>query len=147
MGLGGRLAHFSQHLEVCRALPVRLSREGQQAMKNNSKKIRGILAGAVLMAASAGLSVAQEITSSRKVLKSVAAQYPSVLKRRGIGGTVKLRVLVNPNGTVKDAQVLGGNPILSDCAVKAVKQWVFVGAEKEESIEISVGFDPNSSAE
>jgi TonB family protein len=116
-------------------------------MKNNSKKIRGMLAGALLVAASVGLSAAQEITSSRKVLKAVAAQYPSVLKRRGIGGTVKLRVLVNPNGTVKDAQVLGGNPILSDCAVKAVKQWLFVSAEKEESIEISVGFDPNSTAE
>ena len=88
MGHGGRLAHFSQHLEVCRAPPVRPSREGQQTMKNNSKKIRGILAGAVLVAASAGLSVAQETTSSRKVLKSVAAQYPSVLKRRGIGGSV-----------------------------------------------------------
>jgi TonB family protein len=116
-------------------------------MKNNSGTIRRILAGAVLVAASAGMSVAQEITSSRKVLKAVAAQYPSVLKRRGIGGTVKLRVLVNPSGTVKDAQVLGGNPILSDCAVKAVKQWLFVASEKEESIEISVGFDPNSSGE
>ena len=116
-------------------------------MNNNSRKIRGLLAGAALVAACAGMCVAQEITSSRKVLKAVAAQYPSVLKRRGIGGTVKLRVLVNPNGTVKDAQVLGGNPILSDCAVKAVKQWVFVASEKEESIEISVGFDPNSSAE
>jgi hypothetical protein len=48
---------------------------------------------------------------------------------------------------VKDVQVLGGNPILSDCAVKAVKQWVFVASEKEESIEISVGFDPNSSSD
>jgi TonB family protein len=123
------------------------SREGRITMKNNSRKIRGILAGAVLVAASAGLSAAQEVTSSRKVLKAVAAQYPSVLKRRGIGGTVKLRVLVNPSGTVKDVQVLGGNPILSDCAVKAVKQWVFVASEKEESIEIAVGFDPNSSSE
>jgi len=121
--------------------------EGRKTMKNNSRKIRGVLAGVVLMAASAGLSAAQEITSSRKVLKAVAAQYPSVLKRRGIGGTVKLRVLVNPSGSVKDVQVLGGNPILSDCAVKAVKQWVFVASEKEESIEISVGFDPNSTGE
>ena len=123
------------------------SREGRKPMGNSSKKIRGILAGAVLVAASAGLSVAQEVTSSRKVLKVVAAQYPSVLKRRGIGGTVKLRVLVNANGTVKDVQVLGGNPILSDCSVKAVKQWVFVASDKEESIEISVGFDPNSASE
>ncbi|HEV2102943.1 MAG TPA: energy transducer TonB [Candidatus Acidoferrum sp.] len=116
-------------------------------MGNNTKRIWRLLAGAAIVAASAGLSVAQEVTSSRKVLKTVAAQYPSVLKRRGIGGTVKLRVLVNPNGTVKDAQVQGGNPILADCAVKAVKQWVFVASEKEESIEISVGFDPNSSGE
>lgn len=116
-------------------------------MKNSTKKIRGILAGVVLVAAGAGFSMAQEVTSSRKVLKVVAAQYPSVLKRRGIGGTVKLRVLVNPNGTVKDVQVLGGNPILSDCSVKAVKQWVFVASDKEESIEISVGFDPNSATE
>jgi TonB family protein len=116
-------------------------------MKNNSKKVRGLLAGAVLVVVSAGLGVAQEVISSRKVLKSVAAQYPSVLKRRGIGGTVKLRVLVNANGAVKDVQVLGGNPILSDCAVKAVKQWIFVASEKEESIEISVGFDPNSSSD
>lgn len=111
---------------------------------SNSSKLRGILAGAVLVAASTGWVAAQEVTSSRKVVKSVAAQYPSVLKRRGIGGTVKLRVLVNPNGTVKDVQVLGGNPILSDSATKAVKQWVFAAADKEESIEIAVGFDPNS---
>jgi TonB family protein len=146
---GGRLAHFSQHLEVCRGTgrPVRQCKEGRKYMKNNSKKVRGLLAGAVLVVVSAGLGVAQEVISSRKVLKSVAAQYPSVLKRRGIGGTVKLRVLVNANGSVKDVQVLGGNPILSDCAVKAVKQWVFVASEKEESIEISVGFDPNSSSD
>jgi TonB family protein len=113
-------------------------------MNNNSRMIHGILAAAVLMVVSTGLVAAQEVSSSRKIVKTVAAQYPSVLKRRGIGGTVKLRVLVNASGTVKDVQVLGGNPILSDCAAKAVKQWVFAPAEKEESVEISVGFDPNS---
>ena len=116
----------------------------RSAGMSNSNRLRGILAGAVLVAASAGWVAAQEVTSSRKVVKSVAAQYPSVLKRRGIGGTVKLRVQVSTNGIVKDVQVLGGNPILADCAAKAVKQWVFVSADKEESIEVSVGFDPNN---
>ena len=111
---------------------------------SKNRKLRGILAGAVLVMAGTGMAWAQELSSNRKVVKAVAAQYPSVLKRRGIGGTVKLRVLVNPGGTVKDVQVLGGNPILSDCAAKAVKQWVFAPAEKEESLEVSVGFDPNS---
>jgi TonB family protein len=116
-------------------------------MKIAGWNLRGILAGTVLLAACAGVGAGQEVTSSRKVVKTVAAQYPSVLKRRGIGGTVRLRVTVSASGTVKDVQVQGGNPILADCAVKAVKQWVFVAAEKEESVEISVGFDPNSSSE
>lgn len=116
-------------------------------MKNIGRKLRGLLGGAVLVVVGTGIGAGQEVTTSRKVVKSVAAQYPSVLKRRGIGGTVKLRVLVSPGGTVKDIQVLGGNPILADCAVKAVKQWVFVSADKEENIEISVGFDPNSTSE
>jgi TonB family protein len=118
-------------------------REGRKTMQNNSRKIRGMLAGAVLLAASAALSAAQEVVFNRRALKMVAVQYPSVLKVRGIGGTVKLRVQVNANGTVRDVQVMGGNPILSDCSVKAVKQWLFVASEKDESIEISVVFDPN----
>ena len=112
-------------------------------MKSKSKKIRGMIAGTLLVAASAGLSWAQEVSFNRKAVKMVAVPYPSILKSKGIGGTVKLRVLVNANGTVKDVQVLGGNPILSDCSVKAVKQWVFAASEKEESIELSVAFDPN----
>jgi TonB family protein len=123
------------------AIPAK--REGRKTMQNNSRKIRGMLAGAVLLAASAGWSAAQEVVFNRRALKMVAVQYPSVLKIRGIGGTVKLRVQVNANGTVRDVQVMGGNPILSDCSVKAVKQWLFVASEKDESIEISVVFDPN----
>ena len=117
-----------------------------QHMKNGWK-LGGFLAGLVLVAASARPGAAQEVNSSRKVVKLVAAQYPSVLKRRGIGGTVRLRVVVNAGGAVKDVQVLGGNPILADCAVKAVKQWMFIAAEKEETVEVSVGFDPNSPSE
>jgi len=113
-------------------------------MKNNSKGIWGLVVGAALVAASAGVSIAQEVVlNSRKALKMVAVQYPSVLKSRGIGGTVKLRIQINANGTVKDVQVLGGNPILSECSVKAMRQWQFVAAEKDESIEMSVVFDPS----
>ena len=112
-------------------------------MGNNTKRIWRLVAGAAIVAATAGTSKAQEVIFKGKALKMVAVQYPSVLKSRGIGGTVKLRVQVNANGTVKDVQVLGGNPILSECSVKAVKQWQFVATEKEESMDISVVFDPS----
>jgi TonB family protein len=118
--------------------------EGRKSMKNNSKWVRGVVVGATLVAASAGMCVAQEVVfNNRKALKMVAVQYPSILKSRGIGGTVKLRVQINANGTVKDVQVMGGNPILSESSVKAVKQWLFAASEKDESLEISVVFDPN----
>src|SRR5579863_7421508 len=114
--------------------------EGRNSMGNNTKRIWRLVAGAAM---NAGVSGAQEVIFKGKAIKMVAVQYPSVLKSRGIGGTVKLRVQVNANGTVKDVQVLGGNPILSECSVKAVKQWQFVATEKEESMEISVVFDPS----
>jgi TonB family protein len=81
--------------------------------------------------------------SERKIVKKVEAQYPSILKRRGIGGTVRLKVMVHADGNVKDVEVLGGNPALADAAEKAVRQWKFApGAES--TITVAVTFDPNS---
>jgi TonB family protein len=80
---------------------------------------------------------------SRKLLKRVEAQYPSVLKKRGIGGTVRLKVHVKADGGVKEVEVLGGSAILADSAVAAVKQWRFAeGAES--AFDVSIVFDPNS---
>jgi TonB family protein len=95
-----------------------------------------------IMLSCTALCVAQD--TNRKVLKRVEAQYPAVLKRRGIGGVVKLRILIQANGTVKDTQVMGGSAILADCAQKAVKQWIFAPAEAESWVEVSIVFDPNS---
>lgn len=82
-------------------------------------------------------------SGERKILKKVEAQYPSVLKRRGIGGTVRLKVLVHADGTVKDVEVLGGNPALADAADKAVRQWKFAPGN-ESSLTVTVNFDPNA---
>jgi TonB family protein len=79
----------------------------------------------------------------RKIVKKVEAQYPLVLKRRGIGGTVRLKVVIHPDGSVKDVEVLGGNPALADAAEKAVRQWKFAPGN-ESTINVAVLFDPNS---
>jgi TonB family protein len=81
--------------------------------------------------------------ADRKVLKKVEAQYPSILKRRGIGGTVRLKVAVKADGSVKDVDVLGGNPALADAAEKAVRQWRFAPGN-DSTITVAVTFDPNS---
>jgi protein TonB len=81
--------------------------------------------------------------ADRKVLKKVEAQYPSILKRRGIGGTVRLKVTVKADGSVKDVEVLGGNPALADSAEKAVRQWRFAPGN-DGTVTVAVTFDPNA---
>jgi len=82
--------------------------------------------------------------NSRKLLKRVEPEYPSLLKRRSIGGTVRLKVHVKADGSVRDSTVLGGNPSLADAAQKAVSQWRFSPAPAETTMEVSMVFDPNS---
>jgi len=87
-------------------------------------------------------SRAQE--TSRKILKKVEAQYPNALKRLGIGGTVRLKVFIKADGTVRDTEVLGGSAALADAAQKAVAQWRFAPAAAESVMEVSIVFNPNS---
>ncbi|HYA62536.1 MAG TPA: TonB family protein [Candidatus Sulfotelmatobacter sp.] len=82
--------------------------------------------------------------TSRKLLKKVDAQYPSALKQRGIGGTVRLKVYIRADGTVRETEVVGGGAALADAAQKAVAQWRFAPASGESVMEVSVVFNPNS---
>jgi len=110
-----------------------------------SKPLAFLLALAFLLLSWPASVRSQEPT--RKVVKRVEAQYPSILKKRGIGGTVRLRVVVKADGAVKDTEVLGGSAILADSAQKAVKQWVFAPGSAETTIEVSVVFDPTHDSE
>jgi TonB family protein len=82
--------------------------------------------------------------NARKLLKKAPVPYPLILKSKGIGGTVRLKVFVKPDGTVRDTEVLGGNPILAESAQKSVMQWKFSPSSSETAIEISVVFDAHS---
>ncbi|HEY1470691.1 MAG TPA: energy transducer TonB [Candidatus Acidoferrum sp.] len=111
--------------------------------QNHKKLARGLTCGLLCLLCTGAL-LSQDTTTTRKILKKVAAQYPAVLKQRGIGGVVKLRVFVSANGTVRDSIVNGGNPILANSAQKAVKQWLFAPDSAESEVEVSIVFDPNS---
>ena len=94
-----------------------------------------LLAGALLPFA----VTSQE--SEPKPLKKVIPAYPEVFKGRGIYGAVHLKVTVDPDGTVKSVEVLGGNPIFSEAASKAVKQWKYTSAGKERISNVTVEFE------
>ena len=74
--------------------------------------------------------------AGRKVLIRIEPEYPMDLKTAGIGGYVHLTVTISPNGNVASSQVVGGNPILAQSAVKAVTKWKFSPAETTTSADI-----------
>jgi len=78
----------------------------------------------------------------RKRIYKVEPKYPEYLKRHDIGGSVRLSVEITPRGTVRTIEPLGGNPILVESAVEAVKQWKYEPAETSTTIEVKVDFSP-----
>jgi TonB family protein len=79
----------------------------------------------------------------RKLITRVEPKYPTTLERLYIGGVVKLEVVVAPNGSVETATLMGGNPILGQSAITAVKQWKYAtGATKTKLVE-RLEFDPH----
>lgn len=112
-------------------------------MTTPNRRARCAAACGYLLFGLLSLMPARAQDNDRKIVKKVEAQYPSILKRRGIGGTVRMKVIVHPDGSVKDVEVLGGNPALADSAEKAVRQWKFAPGG-ESTITVAVTFDPNS---
>jgi TonB family protein len=78
--------------------------------------------------------------ADRKILKRIEPEYPPILRDKGIGGVVKLRVFIRPDGTVKEVQAIGGHAVLVEAGTRAVRQWRFSAADKEGSVEVTFHF-------
>ncbi len=106
-----------------------------------SAKVLALLAIACTLFFPARKALAQsELT--RKVKTKVAPAYPDLARRMNIVGTVKVLVVVTPNGTIKDSKVIGGNPVLANAAVDALKKWKFETASEESSGTVEFKFQP-----
>ncbi|MGA6980608.1 MAG: energy transducer TonB [Candidatus Sulfotelmatobacter sp.] len=67
----------------------------------------------------------------RRAKSKVQPSYPDLARKMNISGTVKVAVVVAPNGTVKDAKVVGGHPVLANAALEAARKWRFEPAAIE----------------
>jgi TonB family protein len=81
--------------------------------------------------------------TDRKLISRVEPKYPPTLERLYIGGVVRLEVDIAPNGNVESAQLLGGNPILGQSAIAAVKQWRYAPARTRTRTVERLEFDPH----
>ena len=81
-------------------------------------------------------------SGARAVLQATKPEYPAVLKQMHIGGKVKLSVVVAADGTVKETNIAGGNPVLAESASAAVKKWKFAPAPQATTEAVEITFNP-----
>jgi len=85
---------------------------------------------------------AQTENNPRKLIYRVEPEYPADLKKIRIGGMVRVDATISPSGIVEDATVAGGNPILAEAAIKAVKQWKYAPLETRTKAKLVFHFNP-----
>jgi TonB family protein len=99
------------------------------------------MAGGAMICSAPAMAQQEELT--RKPKTKVSPVYPDVARRMSITGTVRLAVVVAPNGTVKSSTVIGGHPILVNAATEAMKKWKFEPAPTESSGVVEFKFQPH----
>ncbi len=78
--------------------------------------------------------------SERKVTHREEPDYPEIAKKMNLHGTVKLKVWISPDGTVRRLEYVGGHPVLAESALKAVKAWHYEAATKESNTIVGLKF-------
>ena len=88
-------------------------------------------------------SLAQQDKSEveRKVLSKVAPTYPDLARKTNIHGAVKLGVVIAPDGRVESTRVIGGNPVLIQAAVDAVRKWKYEAGPQRTNEVIELKFN------
>jgi TonB family protein len=76
----------------------------------------------------------------RKVVRSQEPEYPPIAARMNLHGTVKLKIWISPDGTVRRLEYIGGHPVLAESALKAVKAWKYEASSRESTAMVEVKF-------
>ncbi|MGA2979521.1 MAG: energy transducer TonB [Terriglobales bacterium] len=101
----------------------------------------GLLLIGAWAASSSPLSWGQE-EIARKAKSKVAPVYPELARRMNISGVVRVQVTVAANGSIKDAKLVGGHPVLANAALDAVRKWRYEAAPAESTGIVVFRFDP-----
>jgi len=114
----------------------------QQISSGKRSLCRLIRLSAIVLVLFPGLmpSLRAQETNERKPVYRVAPKYPEDLKRHDIGGVVRLSIEITPRGNVRTVSPIGGNPILVEAAIEAVKQWKYGPTEASQTLEVKIDF-------
>ena len=100
------------------------------------KKATHLLLGISILA---GALAASDLPA-RKIVHSQVPYYPDVAAKMSLHGTVRVRIWIAPDGSVRRLEYIGGHPLLAESALKAVKEWEFESALKESTQIVEVKF-------
>lgn len=78
----------------------------------------------------------------RRVLRNPSPSYPALAKRMNMSGVVKIRAVVAADGTVKQVEVVGGDPVFAQAATEAVKDWRYTQGKTDTPVELEFRFHP-----
>ena len=60
-----------------------------------------------------------------RIISRVPPVYPEEARKAGISGNVRLHMIVAKDGTVEQAELVSGHPLLAPAAIDAVRQWKY----------------------
>jgi len=86
------------------------------------------------------LLAANALADARKPVVNPDPEYPEIARRMNITGTVKMEIVIAPDGTIKSVKVVGGHPVLVDAVQKALKKWKYAPAGAETTMQLDFKF-------
>jgi TonB family protein len=96
-----------------------------------------------VIAVSPTFSLAQDQPGGKRtIVDRMVPVYPDLARKMQIRGTVRVEVVVAPNGKVKSTHVIGGSPLLAKAAVDAIEKWKWVPAAQETQELVELNFHP-----
>jgi TonB family protein len=101
-----------------------------------------LLLTVICVAPLAGADAPADHHATRKIVKKVLPAYPELARQLHIKGAVKLLVTVEPNGMVKSAKALGGNPEFVMAAMDVIRKWKFEPASQQTMETVEIRFEP-----
>jgi len=81
---------------------------------------------------------------TRKLLAQSQPDYPELAKRLRLAGTVKVQVIIGTDGIIKNTKIVGGNPVLVESTLEALKKWKYAPSGSETTTTLEFNFHPPS---
>lgn len=79
---------------------------------------------------------------ARRAVVQPTPAYPEMAKQFRLSGTVKVQVVIAPDGQIKETKVIGGHPLLAEAALNALKKWKFAPSNAETTQVLEFNFRP-----